>query len=70
MRNTTKKDWILFSGSILASLIAFITILMSVFFLILGDLIKFDDFGDFTISLTKVGFLQLLFPSMFINERL
>lgn len=54
----------------LASLIAFITIFISVFFLIFGDLLQFDNLGAFTISLTKVGFLQLLFPMMFINERL
>lgn len=70
MRNTTKKDWLLFSGSIFASLIAFITIFVSIFFLILGDTLKFDNYGTFAISLTKLGFLQLLFPAMFINERL
>jgi Mn2+/Fe2+ NRAMP family transporter len=53
----------------LGYVVAFFTIIVTILHIVIGKAISLETPSDFAFSTIKVFFVQILFPIMFMNER-
>jgi hypothetical protein len=68
MKKTSKKDWLLLVASVIGVVFAVITMLISVFNLIMGKYFVFDTLFAFVQSFATTLFVNFIFPYTFMDN--